>query len=220
MYIIVIGGGKVGYYLTKTLLAEGHEVLVIEKDARKCETIAEELGSIVLRGDGCEVRTLAEAGCNRADMLIAVTGHDEDNLVACQVGKHKFQVPRTVARVNNPKNANIFEILGVETTISSTDLILAHIEHELPTHPLIHLLTLKGIGLEIVELKIPADSAVVGRRIRDIPLPSDSVLALIISKSKGAQVPGGDTVLAVGDEVIAVTKPENEPALRVAFTHT
>src|SRR3990172_858618 len=161
MYTIVVGGGKVGYYLARELLDEGHEVLIIEKDAGKCERIAEELGDIALRGDGCEASTMEMAGFGRADMVIAVTGDDEDNLVSCQVAKVKFAVPRTIARINNPKNEDIFKRLGIDTTVSATAAILAHIEQELPTHPLIPLLTLSG-GLEIVGLKIPPTAAVVG----------------------------------------------------------
>jgi trk system potassium uptake protein TrkA len=140
MYIIVVGGGRVGYYLAKGLLDEKHEVLVVEKDANICEEINEELGSISLRGDGCEASTLAEAGAERADMVIAVTGEDEDNLVSCQVSKHKFNVPRTIARTRNPKNETLFKMLGIDVTISSTNVILEHIEEEVPTHPLTHLL--------------------------------------------------------------------------------
>ncbi|MBE0415482.1 MAG: TrkA family potassium uptake protein, partial [Dehalococcoidia bacterium] len=154
MYIIVVGGGKIGFYLTAALLNEGHEVLVLEKDARRCEFICEQLGSVVVHGDGCEARTLAEVGTERADMFIAVTDEDEDNLIACQVAKHKFKVPRTIARINNPKNEKLFKKLGIDVTVSSVNLILEHIEEEVPTHPLIHLLTLKGGGLEIVEVKI------------------------------------------------------------------
>ncbi len=109
MYIIVVGGGRVGYYLTKALLAEGHEVLVLERSATICEALDEELGSICVRGDGCETTTLSEVGTGRSDMLIAVTGDDEDNLVACQVAKHLFHVPRTIARIRNPNNEDIFK---------------------------------------------------------------------------------------------------------------
>ena len=165
MYIIVVGGGKVGYYLAKELVEEGNEVLIIEKDAAKAERIAEELGDISLRGDGCEASTMEMAGFGRADMVIAVTGDDEDNLVTCQVAKAKFKVPRTIARINNPKNEEIFKKLGIDTTVSATTAILSQIEQELPTHPLIPLLTLKGGGLEIVEVKVPENSAVVGKRI-------------------------------------------------------
>lgn len=217
MYIIVVGGGKVGYYLSKTLLSEGHEVLILEKDAKKCEAITEELGSVVMRGDGCEARTLADAGTERADMLIAVTNEDEDNLVACQVAKYKFKVQRTIARINNPKNEALFKKLGIDVTISSTNLILEHIEEEVPTHPLVHLLTLKGGSLEIVEVKIPQNSSVAGKRLKEIDLPPDSVICLMIGKW-GAQVPSGDTILEAEAQVIAVTRPEVEEALRAALT--
>lgn len=217
MYIIVVGGGKVGYYLTQALLSEGHEVLVLEKDAKKCELIAEQLGSVCTRGDGCEARTLAEAGTERADMFIAVTDEDEDNLVACQVAKQKFKVPRTIARINNPKNEALFKKLGIDVTVSSTNLILEHIEEEVPTHPLVHLLTLKGGALEIVEVKIPPDSSVVGKRMRQIVLPPDSVVCLMIGR-RGAQVPTGDTILEADAQVVAVIRPEVEGALRAALT--
>ena len=217
MYIIVVGGGKVGYYLTIALLGEGHEVLVLEKDAKRCELIAEQLGSVVMRGDGCEARTLADAGTERADMLIAVTDEDEDNLVACQVAKHKFKVPRTIARINNPKNEALFKKLGIDVTVSSTNLILEHIQEEVPTHPLVHLLTLRGGALEIVEVRIPPNSPVVGKRMKEVVFPPDSVICLMIG-GRGAQVPTGDTILEADAQVIAVTRPEAEGALRAALT--
>lgn len=217
MYIIVVGGGKVGYYLASALLSEGHEVLVLEKDVRKCDFICDHLGSVCTRGDGCEARTLAEVGTERADMLIAVTDEDEDNLVACQVAKHKFKVPRTITRINNPKNEELFKKLGIDVTVSSTNLILEHIEEEVPTHPLVHLLTLKGGSLELVEVKIPQDCSVVGKALKEIPLPPDSVVCLMIGK-RGPQVPRDDTVLEAEARVIAVTKPETEAALRAALT--
>lgn len=218
MYIIVVGGGKVGYYLAKELVEEGHEVLVIEKDKVKAERIAEELGDISLRGDGCEASTMEMAGFGRADMVIAVTGDDEDNLVACQVAKAKFNVPRAVARINNPKNEEIFKKLGIDTTVSATAAILAQIEQEIPTHPLIPLLRLKGGGLEIVEVKVPASAAVVGRHIDDILLPPQSIIVLVIDKEGEPTVPNTDTVVQGGDEIVAVTRTENEDALRSAFT--
>ena len=147
MYIIIAGGGEIGYYLAKALLDEGHEILVIEKNADRNEFICSELGSVCVRGDGCEAATLTEVGTGRADMLIAVTGDDEDNLVACQVAKYKFNVPRTIARIKNPKNEAIFKKLGVDVTVSSTNIILKNIEEEVPTHPLTHLLTIRDKGL-------------------------------------------------------------------------
>ena len=218
MYIIVVGGGKVGYYLAKELVVEEHEVLVIEGNAARCAIIAEELGDIVMEGDGCEVSTLEKAGMGRADMVIAVTGDDEDNLAVCQVAKHKFAVPRTVARINNPANELIFKKLGIDTTISATAVILAHIEQELPTHPLIPLMTLKGGGLEIVEVKVPPDAQVVGKSIREILLPHQSLITLIVGKDGTPRLPTSDTVIQAGDEVVAVTMLESEGMLRAALT--
>jgi len=217
MYIIIVGGGKVGYYLSKALLDEGHEILVIEKKANKCEFICSELGSVCFRGDGCEAATLAEIGTGRADMLIAVTGDDEDNLVACQVAKHKFNVPRTIARINNPKNETIFKKLGIDVTVSSTNLILENIEEEVPTHPLTHLLDIRDKGLEVVQVKIPPDSTTVGKSVKELSLPQDSRLVLIIPKEEKPHLPTTKTVLQGGDQIIAVTPPESEIALRTAL---
>jgi trk system potassium uptake protein TrkA len=217
MYIIVVGGGRVGYYLTKALLGEGHEVLLVEKNAAVCETISDELGSICIRGDGCEAVILAEAGTDRADMLIAVTGDDEDNLVACQVAKHKFNVPRTIGRIRNPQNETIFKKLGIDVTVSSTNVILEHIEEKLPTHPLTHLLAIEDRGLEIVEVKIPPDSATVGKLVKELSLPPGSILSLIIRKASKPVVPTASTVIEAGDQIIAVTPPELEESLWTAL---
>jgi len=217
MYIIIIGGGKVGYYLTKALLDEGHELLVVEKDAARTEFIRSELGSVCVRGDGCEVTTLTEVGTGRADMFIAVTGDDEDNLISCQAAKHKFNVPRTVARINNPKNEAIFKKLGIDVTISSTNLILENIEEELPTHPITHLLDIKEKGLEIVEIKIPPHSTTIGKTIKELKLPRRSVLSLIIRNRQKPFVPDDDTVLEAEDQIVAVTTPESEEALGTAL---
>ncbi len=219
MYIIIVGGGKIGYYLAKELLDDQHEVLIIEQDAEKCAQIADDLGEVVMLGDGCEAATLERAGMARADMVIALTGDDEDNLVVCQVAKHKFDVPHTVARINNPKNENIFKKLGIDATISSTSVILAHIEQELPSHPLIPLMTLKG-GLEIVEIKIPPDAQVIGKPIKGILLPQQSLITLIVGSDGQARLPTGDTIIQAGDEIVAVTMLENEESLRSALTGT
>ncbi len=217
MYIIVVGGGRVGYYLSRALLDEGHEVLIIEKNAAMAGNIADELGSICLRGDGCEAATLADAGTGRADMLIAVTGDDEDNLVACQVAKYKFNVPRTIARIRNPKNETVFKKMGIDVTVSSTNLILEHIEEEVPTHLLTHLLSIRDKGLEIVEVKIPADSITVGKAVKELSLPQGSILSLIIRKSRKPIVPSASTTLEAEDQIIAITPPESEEALRTTL---
>ncbi len=219
MYIIIVGGGKIGYYLAKQLLEDQHEVLIIEQDAEKCAQIADDLGEVVMLGDGCEAATLERAGMARSDMVIALTGDDEDNLVVCQVAKHKFDVPHTVARINNPKNETIFKKLGIDATISSTSVILAHIEQELPSHPLIPLMTLKG-GLEIVEIKIPPEAQAVGRPIKGILLPQQSLIALIVGPDGQPRLPTNDTIIQAGDEVVAVTALENEEGLRSALIGT
>jgi trk system potassium uptake protein TrkA len=219
VYIIIVGGGKIGYYLAKQLLEDQHEVLIIEQDAEKCAQIADDLGEVVMLGDGCEAATLERAGMARSDMVIALTGDDEDNLVVCQVAKHKFDVPHTVARINNPKNETIFKKLGIDATISSTSVILAHIEQELPSHPLIPLMTLKG-GLEIVEIKIPPEAQAVGRPIKGILLPQQSLIALIVGPDGQPRLPTNDTIIQAGDEVVAVTALENEEGLRSALIGT
>ncbi len=218
MYIIVVGGGRVGYYLTKALLVEEHEVLVVEKKATVCEVITDELGSICYHGDGCEAATLDEVGTGRADMFIAVTGDDEDNLVACQVAKHKFNVPRTIARIRNPKNEAIFKKLGIDVTVSSTNVILEHIEEEVPTHPLTRLLEIRDKGLELIEMKILSDSITVGKSVRELSLPKGSKLALVIREEDNKlRIPTLNTILRAGDRMIAITPPELEEALRAAL---
>jgi len=218
MYIVVIGGGRVGYYLTRALIEQKHEILVIEKNATVCEIINEELGSICIRGDGCEISTLAEAGTERADMLVAVTGDDEDNLVACQVAKQKFNVPKIIARIRNPKNEVLFKKLGIDITISSTNLLMEAIEESVPTHPLTHLMTVRDRGLEIIEVNIPLKAATIGTPIKEIKLPAEITLILIISKDRKPQIPMPDSIIEGEQSIIAVTPPESEEALRNALT--
>jgi len=217
MYIIVVGGGQLGYYLTKALLNEGHEVLTIEKTSEVCEKIVSDMGSVCVRGDGCEVTTLAEAGTGRADMLIAVTGDDEDNLVACQMARHRFNVGRTIARITNPKNEALFKKLGINVTISSTDIILEHIKEEVPTHPLTHLMSLPESGLEVVEIRIPPHATSAGRPVKELAIPAGNTLSLIIRRDQRPIIPGASTVIEEGDQIIAVTTPDTEAALRLAL---
>jgi trk/ktr system potassium uptake protein len=213
MYVVVIGGGNVGYYLTKELLAAGHEVVMIEKDPARARLIADELGSIVVPYDGCEGRYQAEAGMGRADVVASVTGDDEDNLVACQVAKMKFNVPRAIARVNNPKNEHLFRQLAIDETVSPTRTILGVIEHEIPIHDLLHLTELEGGELQIVEAHLDADSPVVGRELRDLSLPEGSHVAVLI-RNERAIAARPETRLVVGDRVLAVTSAEREAELR------
>jgi trk system potassium uptake protein len=216
VYIIVAGGGKVGYYLTKTLINAGYEVLLIEKDRKKVDIYLERFGSIVVRGDACEASVCEEAGMQRADVVVAVTGDDEDNLVICQLAKKRFRVPRTVARVNNPKNEEVLKRLGVDVTVSQTNFIMNLIEQEIPAMSLVHLLTIRHSNLALVEAEISDRSKVVGRRIGDVDMPADTCIALVIRDQKPL-IPNPDTRLLADDEVIAMAKKESEQALRDLF---
>lgn len=216
MYIVVVGGGKVGYYLTKELLEEGHEALVIERNPDRADRIVEELGNVVLKGDGCEVAILQEAGVGRADVLVSVTGDDEDNLVSCQLAKTHFGVPRTIARVNNPKNEHIFRLLGIDVTVSATNILMSMIEHEMPRRALIHLLAIRHPEVEILEAILTEGARGIGKRISDLSLPSESSIAAVI-RGGSFLIPSGQLGLEEGDEVIALCRPEREPELRKAL---
>jgi len=219
MYIIIGGGGDVGYYLTKSLLSQGHEVLLLEKGATRFQALNEELGQSVVRGDACEARTMEEVGVNRADVVIAVTGEDEDNLVICQMAKKRFKVGRTIARLNNPKNELIFQKLGIDITVSPTRSILSLIEAELPGTTFVTLLTLKRAGLEIMEVRVPAESPIVGKTLSTINLPRSGNIALIIRDNEYI-VPDADTKVLANDEVYALVNREGEEALRSALGTT
>ncbi len=219
MYIIVAGGGKVGFYLARELLEQGHEVLVIEKDGKRADLIQNDLGNVVMVGMADEAATLEEAGAARADVICAVTGDDEDNLVICQVARKRFQVPRAIARINNPKNEEIFRLLGIDETVSSTNMVLAALEQEIPSRNLVPLLRLRHADIEIVEAVIDDSSPLVGVNLRDLSLPRESIIAVIIRRSQPI-FPTGTTTLEVGDEVIALTRSAHEDALRSLFFRT
>src|SRR5215213_1007948 len=213
MFAIVGGGGKVGYYLGKELIEQGHEVLIVEQDGRRADTISNELGNVVMVGDGCEARTLGEAGTERADIMLAMTGDDEDNLVMCQVAKKRFSVGRTIARINNPKNQEIFRLLGIDATVSATDVVLTVIEQEIPRDSLVPLLKLRYADVELVEADIKEGSPMIGRELRSLPLPAESNVAIIIREGQPI-FPTGSTVLVAGDQVLALTRSTHESELR------
>jgi trk system potassium uptake protein TrkA len=217
MYIIVVGGGKVGYYLTKTLLVEGHEVLLIERDRQKVDVYNERLGSVVLAGDGAEASTLSAAGAQRADVVIAVTGEDEDNLVVCQMSKARFHVPRAIARVNNPKNESLFQRLGIDVTESQTEHILKLIEQKIPEKSFVHLLNLRHDELTIVEAKVTQDSRVANKRVSEVEFPVHCVIAAII-RGPNPVMALPTTEILPGDELIIVARTDEEEALKHVLT--
>src|SRR5256884_7696984 len=212
MFVLVVGGGKVGYYLTKELIQSGHEVVLMEKDRARADQIADEIGSIVIPHDGCEGKYLGEAGANRADIVAAVTGGDEDNPVICQMAKHHFDVPRTIARVNNPKNEDLFKHLGVDELISPTRMILGSIEQDIPVHELLHLAALGEGELEIIEAHLQAGSPAVGRAPKDLSMPEGCSLFAVIRDGVATPL-RPDTILAEGDKVIAIGKGECQEQL-------
>jgi trk system potassium uptake protein TrkA len=216
MYVIVVGGGKVGYYLTKALRSAGLEVTLIEKLRRRFELLQEEFGDAVLLGDGCEVRTLEQAGAARADLVAAVTGDDEDNLVSCQMAKRKFNVKRVIARINNPKNEVTFQMLGIDETVSSTNLIYSLIEQEVEVADVIPLAALRRGHLELVEVALTEDSPSANRKVRDLTLPPSCTLAIRV-RGNNSEVINGDTTLQAGDIIVAITPSDRVQEFRKAL---
>jgi trk system potassium uptake protein len=212
VFVLVVGGGKVGYYLAKELLDSGHEVALMEKDQDRARQIADEIGSIVIPHDGCEGKYLGEAGANRADAVAAVTGDDEDNLVICQMAKHHFDVPRTIARVNNPKNEALFRHLGVDELISPTRMILGSIEQDIPVHELLHLAALGEGELELIEAHLQTGSPAIGRAPRELDIPDGCSLFAVIRDGIATPL-APDTVLREGDKVIAIGREDCQAML-------
>lgn len=216
MYIIIVGGGNIGYYLAKTLVSARHEVLLMEKDRLRYRTISEELGEVVMQGDGCEVAQQNQAGFGRADAVVAATGSDDDNLVVCQMAKMEHNVPRTISRVNDPRNETLFHKLGIDATVSSTKIIYNLIEQEVGGGEVIPLAALNRGNIEIVEVEISPRSPVVEQEIRALELPPETLIISVI-RNDHAILPSGDTRLEVGDSVIALVKADREHDLRDIF---
>jgi trk system potassium uptake protein TrkA len=209
MFILIVGGGKVGTYLARGLLKQQHEVVVIEKDPRKAQMMTNLLESdIAVVGDGCDPNVLLQAGVARANVVVADTGDDEDNLVVVLISK-KHSKARCIARVNNPKNKLIFESLDTEqpvTVISSTEIILDIIDDRVNATTLETLARLGKGDLELVQLSILSDSPASGRRIADLALPTGSVIVAVDRGAGEVVIPNGETVFAPGDAVIAMIK--------------
>jgi trk system potassium uptake protein TrkA len=213
VYIIIVGAGKVGWNLARELLAKEHEVTVIEDDRRRYLTVEQELEHNIQYGDASELWVLERSGIQRADMVIAVTGDDEDNMLICQVAREKYMVDRIIARVNNPRNLQHFELLGIKPSVSATDLILRLIEHEVPEYGLVTLLDFPEERLEIIEMLLEDNSRVAGMRVADLEMPEGSLLISVLREGRGF-VPGPDTVLEPGDEILAVLDPGREEDLK------
>uniref|UniRef100_Q2RIS8 Trk system potassium uptake protein TrkA n=1 Tax=Moorella thermoacetica (strain ATCC 39073 / JCM 9320) TaxID=264732 RepID=Q2RIS8_MOOTA len=213
MYVVVAGGGKIGFNLTRTLLDGGQEVLLIEKDLRRFRWLEDHLGQVVLHGDATEVATLEEAGVKRADVVAAVTGFDEDNIMICRLAQKVFGVKRVIGRVNNPQNEDAFRLLGINNIINSTRLIYNLILQEVDASGLIPLLTLKGGKVEFVETVLLPESPAANTAVKDLILP-DQCLLMAILREEELIFPRGDVVLLPGDRVIAAARDDEVEALR------
>jgi trk system potassium uptake protein TrkA len=212
MYILIVGAGKVGYFLAKRLCAGKHTVSIVDKDKQICEDIAKQLDLLVINGDGCDPEILEEAGAKRADMVAAVTGEDEDNLIICQLAKELFGAKRTVGRVNNPDNERVFAELGIDVPVDATMIIGKIIEEEVSFSDFVNLMSFKRGKLAIVRVDLSEDSPVIDKELKDIQLPQDSVLVSIL-RGEEVIVPKGNTVLRSGDDIIALTVVGNESQL-------
>src|SRR5690348_9068378 len=216
MYVIIAGAGKVGRNLARELIGKEHEVTLIESFRPRYLAMEEEFEHAVQYGDATELWVLERSGIQRADLVIAVTGDDEDNILVCQVAKEKYLCDRVIARVNNPRNHDHFRLLGIQPAVSATDLILRLIEHEVPRYGLVHLLALEEERLEIIELEVSDDAPAVGLKVADVSLPEGSLIISVLRGGAGF-VPKPDTVIEAGDEVLLVLDPGLEETITTFF---
>ena len=211
MYVVIGGGGRIGRHIARDLATNGHEVTVIERIPARTEELVADTDVLVIEGDSTDLPSLTQAHTDRADAFVATTHDDEDNLVACQLARIAFGVNRTISRVNSPKNVEIFEALGIEA-VSSTRLISELLEHEFSVGELIHLTSLKGGAVGLVEVRIPdlgEQRCPPSRSLAKLDLPHDTIV-VVIFRGDETIVPHGETTIEPGDEVVALTAPERE----------
>lgn len=219
MYMILIGGGNVGLHLAQKLLESEHEVLVMERDPRHAERVASLIGEEnVMVGDGCELLTQKDAGFGRADVVVAVTGEDEDNMVVCQMAKTVWNVERVLARVNDPNHEDFFLKIGIDETVSATSIIFSLIEQQISPDVMLPIGALGRGNIEVVEVEIGTRSTLVGKRIRDLQLPPQTNIVWILRDQQGLLVTG-DTVLIAHDFVVALVPRQHADELRQLFVH-
>jgi len=220
MYVIVAGGGKVGANVARTLLRMGHEVTLLEQRRDRFERLEEEFEHQVLLGDATELHVLERAGVARPpDLLLAVTGDDEDNLVICQIARDGYGVEKVIARVNDPRNQDHFDLLGITQTVCATSNLMGLVEHEIPEHDLVHLLELRRENLEIVEVQIDASSPCAGKRLSKLELPEGARLISVV-RDGTAELVDDDTEIRPGDQVLAILRPGKEDELRKVLLRT
>lgn len=214
MFAIVVGGGKIGANVTRSLVERDQEVVLIESKATRADSLESEFGHRVIHGDGTELYVLELAGVTRPpDIVVAVTGDDEDNLVIAQLCRERYGVAKVISRVNDPRNQSHFDLLNVSPTVCPTQRIMALIEHEVPQHALVHLLELRKEGLEIIEIEIDPTCPCVGKPVHKLGLPTGSKLISVL-RDGVAEIAVGETVLEVGDQVLAILEPNREDEVR------
>ncbi len=212
MYVVIVGGGRIGRHIARDLTEKGHEVTVIERVANRCEQLVASVDVLVIEGDACDVSYLEQAHTDRADVFVATTHEDDDNLVACQLAKIEFGVSRAISRVNTPKNVEIFDTLGIEP-VSSTKLLSELLENEFSVGELIHLTSLKGGKVRLVELRVPTGRAAPApRAIVDLDLPLESVIVALF-RGEETLIPRGVTEIVAGEGVVALATPVHEDEL-------
>jgi trk system potassium uptake protein TrkA len=217
VYAIVAGGGKVGANVTRSLVAMSAEVTLVEQRRDRFEQLEAEFGQSVLLGDATELSVLERAGIARPpNIVLAVTGDDEDNLVIAQIAKEGYGVPKAIARVNDPRNQQHFDLLGITQTVCATSGILGLVEHEVPEHGLVKLLELRAEGLEVVEMQVLPNSPAAGKRVSGLAVPEGSQLVALM-RGGVAEIAVGNSVIRPGDQVIAILKPGLEERLRKAI---
>jgi trk system potassium uptake protein len=216
MNIIIVGGGKIGYYLTKTLIPYKHKITVVEINNALCEKVSNDLDIAVMNGDGTDMEVLRSVDTDKADAVIAITGTDEDNLVICQLAKKAFNVKNTIARVNNPKNIDVFNKLGVDITVSSTSAIAEIIEQELDHSGMKSLIKLRGGEFVISEIMVQKDCPIKNMNLREIKLSNKFIIIAVIREEE-VLVPNGDTEIHVNDIVIAGSQKRDQSELKGIF---
>ena len=217
MYIIVVGGGKVGANLMRSLIGMDHEVTLVEQSRDRFARLEREFEHQVQPGDGTELFVLEQAGIARPpDILVAATGDDEDNIIICQLAREKYGVPKVVARVNDPRNQEHFDLLGIGPTVCATSSLLALVVHEVPEHGLVHLVELRKENLEIVEVQIDGRSPCLGKEVSRVKLPEGARLIAVVRDGE-ARLNDADLVLESGDQVLGLLQPGREEELRHAL---
>lgn len=219
MFAIIVGGGRVGSYLAEQLLADGHRVSVVEKRQEILGKLHKEVPQAqIVEGDGSDPEILEKAGANKADLLAAVTGEDEDNVVIGQLAKYTFKVGRVIARVNNPKNEWLFTPQwGIDVAVSAVHIIAKIIQEEATLGDIITLLKLKKGAISLVELNISQESKAAGKAIKELPLPPETALITAILRDGEIIVPKGETVIQPNDQILALSTTANEEKLKKAL---